>query len=182
MRDETARELRTLRSEIQRANRRIATGRLVGKVKAGSQDLEKRTVQLIIGETPDGKEILSPPVRWKQQGAGRLKIHSVPADNEQMELTSPSGTIGQGSTAQFSTYDDDNAAPSSKDSEAVIEFSDGSRITIEKDQTTFAASKINLGGAGGEKVARVGDFVEIALGSSAGRWPIVTGSDVVSAT
>ncbi len=184
-----AAELRRLRRQIVQVNRRVATARLTGKVKPGSQDMDKRTVRLILGEAADGSEILSPPVRWAQQGAGRLKIHSVPADNEQMMLTSPSGTIGAASIAEWATYDDDHGAPSDKDSEAVITFADGTRVSIEKEMTRIAtkaahvdAEIVTLGGEGGQKVARVGDMVQVGAGSSAGLWPIVTGSDVVSAT
>ena len=187
--DETARSIRALRGQIVQLNRRIATSRLPGKVKPGSQDLEKRTVRLIVGTTPDGEEILSPPVRWAQQGAGRLKLHSVPADNEQMVLENQSGTVGQGSIANWATYDQDHESPSDKDTEAVIEFADGSRVTIEKDLTRVKskalhveAETVTLGGEGGEKVARIGDRVQVGAGSSAGLWPIVEGSDVVSAT
>jgi len=184
-----ARELRILRRLIVQVNRRLAMSNLQGKVKPGSQDLEKRTVRLVLGETPDGEEILSPPVRWAQQGAGRLKLHSVPADDEQMTLRSPSGTIGEGSIAEWGTYDDDNAPPSDKASEAVLKFDDGTTITIEGDRTRVASSNVHvdaqivtLGGEGGKRVARVGDRVDVKSGSSKGLWPIVEGSNIVSAT
>jgi phage baseplate assembly protein gpV len=184
-----ASELRTLHRKIQRADRRLATMMLPGKVKPGSQDLEKRTVRLILGTDAQGKEVLSPPVRWQQQGAGTLKIHSVPADNEQMQLTSQSGTVGGASSAQWATYDDDHAPPSEKDIEAVIEFASGARWTIQKDAHRLAADKVHvdagavtLGGEGGKSVARIGDLVLVSAGSSAGQWPIITGSDIVTAT
>lgn len=182
-------ELRTLHRKVQKLDRRLATTLLPGKVKPGSQDLEKRTVRLILGTDAKGDDVLSPPVRWQQQGAGTLKIHAVPADNEQMMLTSQSGTIGAGSSAQWATYDQDHAPPSDKDTEAVIEFASGARWTIEKTRQRLAAENVHvdannvtLGGEGGQKVARVGDKVQVAAGSSAGLWPIVEGSDIVSAT
>lgn len=188
MRSLAARELRVLRRHVTQLSRRVATASLPGKVKPGSQDMDKRTVRLVLGKTPDGEEILSPPVRWPQQGAGRLKIHSVPADNEQMMLRSQSGTVGEASLADWATYDDDHAPPSDKDSEAVVEF-DGSRVTLEGELARVAAShvhveadSVSLGGEGGERVARRGDRVRIDAGSSAGLWPIIEGSDVVSAT
>jgi len=141
------------------------------------------------GGRSDGEEVLSPPVRWAQQGAGRLKLHSVPADNEQMVLQSQSGTVGEGAIADWQTYDDDHDPPSDKDSEAVIEFDDGTKVTIEKDRTRVAsqtvhvdAETVTLGGEGGPQVARVGDMVQVSEGSSIGLWPIVTGSSIVSAT
>jgi phage baseplate assembly protein gpV len=189
MRSLAARELRVLRRHVAQLNRRLAMSGLPGKVKPGSQDMEKRTLRLVLGKTPDGEEILSPPVRWPQQGAGRLKIHAVPADNEQMMLRSPSGTVGAPSMADWATYDDDHAPPSDKDTEAVLEFASGTRLTIESDRTRLAsdtvhvdAQTVTLGGEGGARVARVGDRVQVAAGSSAGLWPIVEGSQIVSAT
>lgn len=189
MRDETAREIRYLRGQLARANRRIATSELKGKVKPGSQNMQTRTLRLILGKAADGSEILSPPVKWAQQGAGRLKIHSVPADNEQMVLKSQSGTVGEGSMADWATYDKDHGSPSDKDSEAVIEFDDGTKISIEKERARVAAKSVHvdaetvtLGGEGGKQVARVGDRVAVREGSSQGLWPIVEGSLDVSAT
>ena len=184
-----ASEFRTLHRKIQKLDRRLATTLMPGKVKPGSQDLEKRTVQLILGKDAQGDDVLSPPVRWQQQGAGTLKIHAVPADNEQMMLTSQSGTIGAGSSAQWATYDQDHAPPSDKDTEAVIEFASGARWTIQQNGHRLAADNVHvdaknvtLGGEGGQKVARVGDKVLVSAGSSAGEWPIITGSDIVTAT
>ena len=189
MRNETARELRILRRELVRVNRRIATSKLPGKVKPGSQDMEKRTVRLILGETGDGVEILSPPVRWAQQGAGRLKLHSVPNDNEQMFLESASGTIGEGSIANWATYDKDHESPSKEKNEAVIEFEEGTKVTIKKDSNRVQSKKVHvdaqvvtLGGEGGPPVARKGDRVYIEYGSSKGFHRIYEGSDIVSAT
>ncbi|MEX2450378.1 MAG: phage baseplate assembly protein V, partial [Rhodospirillales bacterium] len=42
---------------------------------------------------------------------------------------------------------------------------------------TLNCGDLNLGGEGGEKVARIGDRVQIDTGDSAGLWPIVEGSD-----
>ena len=41
---------------------------------------------------------------------------------------------------------------------------------------------VDLGGSGGQPVARVGDKVEITAGTSAGQWPIISGSGKVKAT
>ncbi len=38
---------------------------------------------------------------------------------------------------------------------------------------------VNLGGSGGQPIARIGDKVEITGGSSAGQWPIISGSSKV---
>ncbi|WP_417536091.1 phage baseplate assembly protein V [Methylophaga sp.] len=65
----------------------------------------------------------------------------------------------------------------------------GQKIVLKRDQILVEAPKvvvqsddISLGGEGGAKVARVGDLVAVGSGSSAGNWPIVSGSDKVTAT
>lgn len=129
MRNLVADSIRQLARRTAQANRRLALVDITGKVKAGSQDMEKRTVRLILGKTADGQEILSAPVRWEASGAGALKQHATPKDGEQMTLHSPSGTVGPTSLARWGTYDKDNPPPSKKKDEAVLEFGKG-RITI----------------------------------------------------
>lgn len=64
----------------------------------------------------------------------------------------------------------------------------GQRIVLHRDRIQVTAPKvvvdspdIRLGGGGGAAVARVGDLVQVGGGSSAGLWPIVSGSDQVRA-
>ncbi|TCS62593.1 phage baseplate assembly protein V [Varunaivibrio sulfuroxidans] len=49
-------------------------------------------------------------------------------------------------------------------------------VTVTAPAVTINSTDIQLAGAGGAQIARVGDLVDVASGSSAGRWPIVTGS------
>ena len=72
MRNLVADSIRQLHRRTAQANRRLALVDITGKVKAGSQDMEKRTVRLVLGKTSDGKEILSAPVRWEASGAGAV--------------------------------------------------------------------------------------------------------------
>lgn len=127
--DPVSREVRRVFARIERAERRVAMMNLSGKVKPGSQDPEKRTLRLVLGESSDGREVLSPPVRWQEAGAGGMKVHSQPADNEQMILVSASGTVGAGSIAVPATYDKDNEAPSTSSDTAVLERG-GGRIEL----------------------------------------------------
>ncbi len=187
MRPLVASELRRLHRKVAQVDRRLALVELPGKVVPGSQDLEKRTVRLEIGESADGRKVISPPVRWQQPGAGKLKTHAVPADNEQMVLRSPSGTIGSGSHADWGTYDDDTPPPSEKADETVTEYGE-TRTTIRDDEhrtktprAVVESDDVNLGGEDGPRVARIGDLVHVQAGSSAGHWPIVTGSEKVKA-
>jgi len=186
--DLAARELRTLRRQLIQTNGRLARMVLPGKVKPGSQDMESRTVRLILGMGEDGSEILSPPVRWPEPGAGRLQVHSVPADNEQMDLQSPSGTIGTSSKAIWATYDEDNPPPSQAADEAVVTFGE-TTVRLKADEARIISPKVvvesddvHLSGEGGMRVARVGDRVDVKKGSSKGLWPIIEGSNTVRAT
>ena len=55
-------------------------------------------------------------------------------------------------------------------------------ITVTADKATINSNNINLGSEGGQPIARVGDMVRVGGGSSAGDWPIVTGSPKAKAT
>lgn len=133
MRNLVADSIRQLARRTAQANRRLALVDITGKVKAGSQDMEKRTVRLILGKSADGQEILSAPVRWEASGAGAFKLHSVPKDGEQMTLHSPSGTVGPTSLARWGTFDKDNPPPSKSKDETVLEFNGQGKITFGKD-------------------------------------------------
>lgn len=62
----------------------------------------------------------------------------------------------------------------------------GQKIVLHRDHIRVTSPKvvidsddISLGGDGGSPVARVGDMVRVATGSSQGDWPIVSGSEKV---
>lgn len=64
----------------------------------------------------------------------------------------------------------------------------GQKIVLHRDRIEVTAPKVvvksdnvRLGGEGGEKVARIGDMVQVTGGSSAGLHPIVDGSSKVFA-
>ncbi|MGX5775548.1 phage baseplate protein [Methylorubrum zatmanii] len=159
MRDLVAHELRRLHRKHAQIARRASLVDITGKVKAGSQDMEKRTVRLVIAKTADGQEILSAPVRWDQQGAGSFKMHATPKDGEQMALHSPSGSIGPTSLARWGTYDKDNQPPSKSKDEAVLEFEGQGRITFGKQSL-----KVTFGDSSGfeltkDKLQMLGKFV-----------------------
>lgn len=137
MRNETAIELRRLRQALDRAEHRLAMSDIPGKVK--EVDADKRTLRLMIGKTSDGQEILSPPIRWQESGAGGMKVHSQPAVGEQMTMRSTSGTVGAGSIAHPATYDKDHEAPSKSTNTSVLER-DG--VVIE-----FGDGKVKITGA-----------------------------------
>ncbi len=127
MRDLAALEIRRLHEKIERAERRIALQTLPGKVK--EKDAQKRLLRLQIGTSSDGRPVLGPWSRWQEATAGGMKIHSEPADNEQMLLVSQSGTVGAASIATPGTYDKDHEAPSTSSDTAVLERG-GGRIEL----------------------------------------------------
>ena len=137
MRNLVAFELRRLHRKNAQAERRMSMIDLTGKVKAGSQDMEKRTMRLVLGKGSDGQEILSAPMRWEAAGAGDMKFHAVPKDNEQMTMHSSSGTVGPTSLGRWATFDKDNEPPSKKKDEAVLQYGDKSRIVFKKDSIGF---------------------------------------------
>ncbi|OCP17436.1 MULTISPECIES: phage baseplate assembly protein V [unclassified Ensifer] len=130
MRDLVSQELARLAVKLDRAERRIALQDIPGKVAA--VDPDKRLLRLQIGETKDGKPVLSPWVRWQEPAAGGLKVHSQPAIGEQMRLVSQSGTVGSGTIAAPGTYDQDHSAPSQSSESAVFERGQG-RIELGPD-------------------------------------------------
>lgn len=143
MTDPIASRLRKVMRHVERVNRRVALADIPGKVIAGSQTYDgERTLRLDIGRSANGAVIKSPKVKWQQPGAGTFKVHTPPKDDEQMRLRSPSGTVGTGSLADWSTYDKDNAPPSTKGDETVFEF------------------------AGKAKMRMAGDAIEISIGAS----------------
>tara|TARA_R110002020_G_scaffold15555_35_gene55429 strand:- start:8400 stop:8891 length:492 start_codon:yes stop_codon:yes gene_type:complete len=139
MRSPIASEFRRLRRQMERANRRVALADIPGKVIPGSQVYDgDRTVRLDLGRSADGRVIKSPKVKWQQAGAGTLRVHTPPKDDEQMRLRSPSGTVGTGSLADWGTYDDDTRPPSESGDEAVIEFGGKARFTLREDRIVLS--------------------------------------------
>lgn len=136
-RNETATELRRMRQLIDRQNRRLAMMDLPGKVKASETDRDKRTVRLVLGTAKDGTEILSPPIRWQESTAGRMRIHSEPDDQEQMIMRSASGTVGLSSMALPGTYDQAHESPSKEENLSVFDRGDGARIELGNGQIKF---------------------------------------------
>lgn len=134
MRDPYARALREHAARIEAAERRIAMTQLTGK--RAQIDTEKRMVRLKLGVNSKGQDVLSPWMRWQEPKAGLLKIHSEPAEGEQMTMISPSGVPGTASIAGPATYDRDHAAPSKSSDTAVLEAG-GARMEMGPDGFVF---------------------------------------------
>lgn len=56
---------------------------------------------------------------------------------------------------------------------------EGDNISIKGSSNITLDGNVDLGGSGGQPIARIGDKVEITGGSSAGQWPIISGSSKV---
>ena len=138
-----ASEFRRMRRQMERVNRRIALSDIPGKVIEGSQDQTTRTLRLDLGRSADGRVVKGPKTKWQQPGAGTFKMHATPKGGEQMRLRSPSGTVGTASLADWATFDDDNAPPSDKGDEAVLEFGGKARIAMSENSL-----EVTLGGKG----------------------------------
>ncbi|WEJ33866.1 baseplate assembly protein [Devosia sp. SD17-2] len=113
---------------------------------------------------------------------------SVPLKLKQIVgVVNPAGDPRQGLVFRAG-YSDDNPSPNTDmnanvfdDAGVRIEIKDGVLHITAAQHVVVNAPKVSLGGEGGKPVARIGDMVLVGAGSSAGPWPIVEGSSVVSA-
>jgi phage baseplate assembly protein V len=139
---------------------------------------------------------------WITSNSGANKDWNPPEIDEQVMILSPCGELNQG--VIFPSLYRGNAPENSGNIQSVT-FADGSKISfdraggnltldikgsanikvagnaeIEATNITLKGN-VDLGGSGGNAVARVGDKVKIDSGSSAGEWPIISGSSKVKA-
>lgn len=167
-----------LYQRIAEVERRARNRKRTGKID--ELDLEKGLARVDFG-----KGYRSGWIPWKEVAAGGIKTHIPPTLGEQVDVVSENGDMSD-AVIDMSSPSNDNPRPHNG-AEAVIEHGDV-RITIADGQVTVKAPvvlvespDVRLGGDGGPQVARVGDMVNVAYGSSSGLHPIVTGSDRVTA-
>lgn len=137
-------EIRRLRRELVRTNRKLALQRLEGKV--ADRDPENRRIKLEIGTDPaTGEPILSPWVRVQSLSAGSFKISVLPSIGEPMCLESTNGVIGPNSVATFGPFDDEAKRPEHEADELVIECGE-TRFAMTKDGLKMKSgqTEINL--------------------------------------
>lgn len=168
---------------IAELERRARNRRRKGTVAEVSDDGSQYRVR-ISGQ--DGKPCLTGWIRPRQIAAAGVKIDVLYSKGEQVDVISESGDLAD-AQIDFSTYSDDNprenanAAPLHiKIGDTVIQAS-GAKTEITTPVAVIHSPAVHLGGEGGKPVARIGDLVHVASGSSAGMWPIVEGSATVSA-
>ncbi len=136
-------------------------------------------------EIRDGKDYVGPWMPWGEIAAGDIKTHIPPSVGQQVTVVSESGDLADG-VIDMSIPSNANPRPHDG-AEAVITKGDtrieiaGQKVTVNTVSALVNAQRVELGGTGGRKVARVGDMVNVGSGSSAGMWPIVEGSNVVTA-
>ncbi len=140
-----------------------------------------------LGEGADGAPFLSPFYPHPESG-GATSTWMPLSKGQIVGVINPGGDPRRGVLLRGG-FSDENPPPSSSLDENKLQFG-GVTMTINQDGTVTLdaalkvivnAPSIELGGEGGKKVARIGDKVDVGSGSSAGLWPIVEGSDVVSA-
>ena len=146
----------------------------------------ERGFRIKLGDGPDGP-FLSPYYPHPESG-GATSTWAPLSEGQIVGVINPGGDPRQGVLLRGG-FSDQNPPPSQSLDENILEFG-GVRITIDKagavtvDAATHVlvnAPRIDLGGEGGPRVARVGDMVNVTYGSSAGLHPIVEGSDIVFA-
>lgn len=140
---------------------------------------------------------------WITANSGANKDWNPPEIDEQVIVLSPCGELNQGII--FPSLYRGNAPENSGNIQSVT-FADGSKISFDRSSGNLTLDvkgsanikvagnaqieatnitlkgNVDLGGSGGNAVARVGDKVKIDSGSSAGEWPIIGGSSKVKAT
>ncbi|MFJ6324081.1 MULTISPECIES: phage baseplate assembly protein V [unclassified Rhizobium] len=166
-------------AELERRNR---NRRRKGTVAEVSDDKSKYRVKL---SDQNGKPYLTPWIKARTLAAGGVKVDVLYQAGEQVDVVSESGDIAD-AQIDFSTYSDANARENKdmplhiKIGDTVLEAS-SSLVKVKGATVIIESPNVQLGGAGGNKVARVGDRVDVGAGSSKGLWPIVEGSSSVFA-
>ena len=137
-----ASELRHLRGEIVRLNRKLALSRLPIKVTEVREQDDDWQVRGELGEDPrTGTKVLTPWVRVQPAASAELKIKTKPSVGQQMYLLSASGVVGADSLAIWGAFDQDHKPPKGQD-DLIIERG-GTRVVLnDKAITSTAPEKI----------------------------------------
>lgn len=143
-------------------------------------DTDAARAQLLLSDA-QGREFLSPLRPWAEL-SGAEKSWRPPSEGQQMMMIAPHGDMRQGVIVPL-TFSDAEPAPSSDAQARILSQYGAGRLLFDGggDRAELAAPRVDLGGGGGKRVARVGDRVHVLSGSSAGMWEIVEGSETVFA-
>lgn len=127
--------VRLLRSVLART---VETDRRIGGIefrgRVAEVDGARHAVRLVIGQTPEGDDVLGPwtPVA---QTAGALKVHDLPAVGQQGAIRSANGDIEQGTFSPFHW---------SEGFEAISDDPDVKIMTLGATTITWTAASIRL--------------------------------------
>ena len=145
---------------------------------------------------------------WANSNSGSNNIWNPPEIDEQVVILSPSGDLSQAiilpslyknnasnsdQNIKSITYQDGskisfNVSSGTLDldlkGDVIIKVVgnaniEGDNINITASSNITLDGNVDLGDTGGQGVARIGDLVDISAGSSAGQWPIISGSSKV---
>lgn len=168
-------------AELERRARNRRRKGVVAEIGTGDKAGRYRVRLSEQGEAP----YLSDWIKPRQIAAGGVKIDVLYSVGEQVDVVSESGDLTD-AQIDFSTYSDANERENTdvplhiKIGETVIAVT-GDTATVTAANVIVNSPNVQLGGDGGKRVARIGDRVNVASGSSAGLWPIVEGSSQVFA-
>jgi hypothetical protein len=171
------REFVSLRADVEQLKSMFGRGIKVGPVAVVDPE---RGFRIKLGEGEGGEPYLSPWYPHPESG-GATKTWAPLSKGQIVGMINPGGDPRQGILLRGG-FSDANPPPSQSLGENVFAFggvtitvAEGGAVTIDAPGTVVVNSPdVQLGGEGGRPVARLGDLVEVASGSSAGRWPIVT--------
>lgn len=175
------RELLRLRSDVEMM--KTASGHMltVGTVHAVDP---VRGYRIAMGEGTEG-EMLSPWLPHPESG-GQTQSWMPLSVGQIVGVLSPSGDMRQGVLLRGG-FGGDNSPPSADMAANVLkafgitaQMKDGV-LSLTADHIIATANRVDLGGEGGKRVARITDRVHVKTGSSAGLWPIVEASETVFA-
>lgn len=107
--------------------------------------------------------------------AGSVKKRTTLSKGEQVLVLSPGGDFGEPSLLLPLGPNEKNTSPSDHGKEDLTTVGD-TAFRLREDVAEVTSARVELGEPGGPKVARVGDFVLVKFGSSAGLHQIVTGA------
>lgn len=174
-------EILRLRADIEMLKTAFGEALTVGTV---AEVDASRGYRINLGEGTEGP-MLSPWLPHPESG-GQTASWMPLSPGQIVGLFSPSGDLRQG-VLMRGGFGGDHQPPSQNLAENVLDgfgvrlsMTDGV-LTVDADHVLVRAERVDLGGEGGKRVARVGDRVHVKYGSSMGLHPIVEGSDTVFA-
>lgn len=177
-------EILAQRADIEQLKSLFGRALKVGPVEVVDAKLGFR---IKLGTDAQGKPFLSPFYPHPESG-GATSTWAPLSKGQIVGVINPGGDPRQGVLLRGG-FSDANPPPSESLDENKFDFGGvtitigtGGNVVIDAPGKVVVNSpNIELGGEGGPPVARIGDLVKVGSGSSAGSWPIVSGSDVVRA-